>query len=597
MALDFESWDDDGELQGDIFTTSLSTVKTSLSSRLSVRSESIAGDDEDWNVSITPTDHQATAQAILSAKQAGIPLPSNIPASALLGGSIKRLGKKISNQSILDDWADDIDFHPPAAKELKVKTGNDAPAAFSDEHDDFDDWAEGSLGVRFGGTRRDSKNRKSSASALSPSMDSCMTMESEDDGLEGLIIPLGPLNFEAALKRVETLEDEKTVPSSSIPPPSPRTISNQPEAQREDFLSGIDIGSGEVFDLRKRTLNKNLKPAWKSSTKPLEPSRVLTTLTFIDKASSTKIPRPVIGARTGKLDPVIESGSTNITRPRRQPEAPAVAQHMLRSKRSIPSLRSQVQAQSKVPAVPFLPAGIATAQSHHIRAKPSIQGVRRDSDPSRVQSPPPRPNSRLSQVFVPDTPTRARHTLASSVLLREAAAKRPVTRPLRRRNFGDGTELDLFDDLPTSAAKEIKFTKQPTLRPAQKTLRNQPSHSKLPWREKPVAQAAPVPASPKSPTKTDNLPRFARDTAASRIAREQKLGHPKGKADGALAPRINWAAQIAARTPHVSPTANRTGRKGPQLVNPMGKENIRQCEYMMIVLEIIVALIVVTSPR
>ena len=110
MALDFESWDDDGELQGDIFTTSLSTVKTSLSSRLSVRSESVAGDDEDWNVSITPADHQATTQAISSAKQAGIPLPSNIPASALLGGSIKRLGKKTTNQPILDDWADDITF-------------------------------------------------------------------------------------------------------------------------------------------------------------------------------------------------------------------------------------------------------------------------------------------------------------------------------------------------------------------------------------------------------------------------------------------------------------------------------------------------------
>ena len=477
-----------------------------------------------------------------------------------------------------------------------MKTSNDALVTFGDEHDDFDDWAEGSLGVRFGGTRRDSKNRKSSASAISPSMDSCLTMESEDDGLEGLIIPLGPLKFE--LKRVETLEEEKAAQPSSIPRPSPRTISTQPEAQKEDFLSGIDIGSGEVFDLRKRTLNKNIRPAWKSSTKPLEPSRVLTTLTFTDKASSTKIPRPVTGARIARLDPVIESGSTNITRPRRQPDPPAPAQQMLRSKRSIPGLRSQIQAQSKVPAVPFLPAGIATAQSHHIRAKPTIQGVRRESDPSRVQSPPPRPNSRLSQAFVPDTPTRARHTLASSVLLREAAAKRPVTRPLRRRNFGDGTELDLFDDLPTSAAKEIKFTKQPILRPQQKTLRNQLSHSKLPSRDKPVTQAAPpAPTSPRSPTKIENLPRFARDTAASRIAREQKLGYPRGKVDGALAPRINWAAQVAARTPHVSPTANRTGRKGPQLVNSMGKENIRQCEYIDSVPVFFMALIMFTSSR
>lgn len=580
MALDLESWDDDGELQGDIFTTSVSTAKTSFSSRLSVRSESNAGDD-DWDVSITPTDAQTSSSIARSAKQAGIPIPSDIPVSALLGGAIKRLGKTNPHHSTVDDWGDDLDFPTSNEQDLRAKTGQVNTAAFADDHDDFDEWAEGSLGVRFGGTRRESKHRESSASAMSPSMGSCMTVESEDDGLDGLVIPTGPLDLEAALKRIENVESEKSAHPSLIPRPSPHAAAEQLESHKEDFFVGIDIGPGEVLDLRKRTLNKNVKPAWRSSTKPAEPSRALTAVTFTDKGNSTRIPRPTTSTRPGRLEPVIETGSTNITKPRRQPEqsapGPAVQPQVLRSKRSTTGLRNQAPLSSKQPSVPFLPAGVASAQSHHIRAKPSTQSFRRDSDPSRVHSPPPRSNSRLSQSFVPDTPTRTRRDLAPSALLREAALKRPVTRPVRRRNFGDGTELDMFEDLPTSAVKESKFVKQPSARTAAKSLRAQPSISRLPGRERSGTQAAAAVA-PKSPTKTDNLPRFARDTAASRIAREQKLGQPKGRADGALVPRINWSAQVAARTPHTSPTANRMGRKGPQLVNSMGKENVRQCK-------------------
>ena len=42
-----------------------------------------------------------------------------------------------------------------------------------------------------------------------------------------------------------------------------------------------------------------------------------------------------------------------------------------------------------------------------------------------------------------------------------AVAKRSLTKPTRRRNFGDGSELELFDDLPTSSAMEGKFIKNP----------------------------------------------------------------------------------------------------------------------------------------
>ena len=95
-----ESWDEDADFAGDFQTyagNSVGTAQTSISSRLSVHSESLAGDD-DWNVVLQPNDERSTTQAIQSAKQAGIPLPFNVPSSALLGGTIKRLGKKKSRQ-------------------------------------------------------------------------------------------------------------------------------------------------------------------------------------------------------------------------------------------------------------------------------------------------------------------------------------------------------------------------------------------------------------------------------------------------------------------------------------------------------------------
>ena len=97
MAPMVENWDEDVDFQGDLFSASHSTTAPSLSSRLSVRSESAAG-DEDWQVLLTPDDDSTHLKAISSAKQVGIPLPENIPPSALLGGAIKKLGKKKSKR-------------------------------------------------------------------------------------------------------------------------------------------------------------------------------------------------------------------------------------------------------------------------------------------------------------------------------------------------------------------------------------------------------------------------------------------------------------------------------------------------------------------
>lgn len=175
---------------------------------------------------------------------------------------------------------------------------------------------------------------------------------------------------------------------------------------------------------------------------------------------------------------------------------------------------------------------------------------------------------------------------AAEALAREAAVKRQITKPVRRRHFGDGCELDGFDDLPTSQAVEQKFIKQPIARSAPKSLLRTMIHQNvLPERSQ---TASPVPLTPYSPSKAyENLPRFARDTNASRMAREHVLSQRAPSASGApLATLTNqWKAQISAKTglnPANSQQPTRSKKshgppQKPQLIKPLGNLNNPKC--------------------
>ena len=74
------------------------------------------------------------------------------------------------------------DFVLPLDGRLRLTNRRDIPKTPAINTFDDLDWAEGSLGTRFGGTRRDTwSNRSSSASALSPSIASSLTLESESE--------------------------------------------------------------------------------------------------------------------------------------------------------------------------------------------------------------------------------------------------------------------------------------------------------------------------------------------------------------------------------------------------------------------------------
>lgn len=627
-AMAVEDWDNDLDFDGDFaghFANSTGTAPSiAPSSRMSVKSDSVAGDD-DWNVVIQQDEPQSTDHAIQSAKQAGIPLPANVPQSALLGGTIKMLGKSKSRPKLKEDFDDDFDMPEGDAQgglTLKPKLQERAKSPFGGEEEDGFDDLEGSLGIRSAGSKRESRGRSSDASAMSPSMGS-ITAESEVDDFGGLELPEGPMDFDAILKKRNARDaglSEASQHSGQSPNPmaieQPTTTNAHKKSKllaedNEDFLNDFDFGGSEVLDTRKRTINKNLKVMNNNKATP-PTSRPATTLNFHDKPTDkpthirSHLPRPVTGSKpTSRLEPVFESGATQGPSSRRQPAS--THSQLLRNKRSMPALRSGGTAQTTQPATrpppTFMQPTVASRQppSSHASAQRAVPyHLRRDSDPNNrtgTQSPPPRSYSRLSNTFNPDTPSRRQHNrpdMAPAALAREAASKRTVTKPTRRRNYGDGNELEVFDDLPTSTTKEAKYMKEPVARgPPKLGLRHQPS-SQSTLRQKPsqrnlntqtasaikdrMTMQTPAPQTPRSPTKgfaeaQGNTPSYLRDTAASRIARETRLSRQeRPRSEGPLQPlSTNWKAQIAARSPIHSPQTQRKGKKAaPQLIKPLG---------------------------
>ncbi|KAL4789382.1 hypothetical protein BDV19DRAFT_26942 [Aspergillus venezuelensis] len=771
-----ECWDDDDELQccEDIHfrTTSCATSVTnssvrrsghrdSISSRRSARSDldSTAGGDEDWQIQLLDDDELVNEEAITSVKSAGIPLPADIPHTALVGGTIKRLGKKKTKREFIDDWSDDLElpephvtlelkqFHDPSLPDALLDIGTTStdspnpssqsasdgasrpPAAhaiadcsleslldktkskFTDDlhtiaaakqrpsqilgttneaaprketgtdesfEDDFElpsddllrlrlpsigpsspapddvdvDWSEGSIGVRFGGTAREHRsNPSSSISVVSPSASSYLTGESDDEGLDGLVIPEGPLDLGARLN-----QPRKSIALEATPQPGNES---QPQAHGDDFFSDIEITSGDVFNPKRPSINANIKT---KSEPPASPARrTATTLTFTNAAVSlkTRIPRLSGHDRTHSthLETVSESGAP-LSKFRASPRRPGHVSHSsvsslpitgtpvtsslpftparrlvgsrisketltdehafskpsLKAKRSMPSMRNGTQSSSSTslpspprrsgstwlntrlfaaidrtgleakqsarkPQVPFLPAGASDKQSHHASIKSYRFSRRTSSDGTS--------DTISSQGTVVRLPRSGRHESVvsnsheSNSETLNTTPKRTLTRPARRRNYGDGTELASFDDLPTSTVTESRFIKQPSGRGAPRSLRNKLSTSQ----PAPSKQDSPVQVGSTASTsfhQQASVPRFARDTNASRNAREQRIASmssvPKPRENNPLTPlSSNWKISNISRVPLTTGSIRSKNGKTdtvsgsrPQLIKPIG---------------------------
>ncbi|KAI0868704.1 hypothetical protein GGS24DRAFT_199148 [Hypoxylon argillaceum] len=812
-----ENWDDDDFMIGDdedlpfrgqSTTSAIHSTSTSRrrESRPSLRSdrESLPGDER--QVHLPGDDEKSTLDAIAAATHAGIPIPLNVPPSALMGGTIKRLGGRKIKKIFQEDWGDELELPAPGqALRLKTQDGNKFPEVlrqvsgstnpspakkslltmaqisapkigqpnslgapinlekfrdvdddddmFGDgvatikasklqvrgrpislitpptpsppkrkskeaEEDDFEtdlqlpsdgklklssrrdipktpslhinddfDWGEGSLGTRFGGTRRDAfSNRSSSVSAMSPSIASSFTAESEDEFFDGLIFPLGPLDLGERLKQrkesrspersevKESQQHNKRLSSPKITSPirySPKRASPKPlpryglmnrvlqaNKDEEDLVSGLDFGEGNVFRYAKPTVHRNVKVKEARPASPVRPKAAVS-ITFTNKPVSlanSRIPRPMISHERShtqsSLEPVSESGGPIPQKPARRPQSrlsghsahssvssihtpstPSSVQsnfpptprrrelsqkastgalrveptttsaQLLRLKRSLPAMRHTQSPAKHIPSradrppsrgesrtdfyrpqsslrpktpvertrpayessaaqarkgqVPFLPAGASQSQSHHVNSRASRSFRRNESE----QGPEIRPLSRALSRNAIRSPSPRRFKNEKST---PEPAWQQINKPRRVRHFGDGHELDGFDDLPTSAQTESRYTKQPIASGNRTNFRNKIYQNVLPDRN------TPSPVSPYSPARVDSQPRFARDTAASRIARETSLAQ-RAQPTAPLAPLTSQrVAQLSTRTnlnPPVSLNHSRSkkSRKPTQL--------------------------------
>lgn len=769
---DVENWDDDDDflIEGDDLAlrnpSSSSSIpphrRDSLASRLSMRSEreSVHGEEE-TQVHVPNDDEKTALNAIAIAASAGIPIPTNVPPSALQG-TIKRLGGRKVKRILQEDWGDDL-MIPDGTEALRIKTqdpsrfpdiirqvsssqlnpsqqtllapgpentdpvktpqrtlappinldrfrdteedgdlfgdGTDTikvsktrqvskptlpkittastPPPRKEGDDDFEkdlelpssgtlklssrreiprtplssmtdefDWGEGSLGTRYGGTRRDGRsNRSSSASAFSPSISSSITAESEDEAqLDGLELPVGPLDLKERLRRQRKnrsperpIQEEPAPALASTSVAAPALKSAHQDAEDDNMFSGLDIGDGSAFALGKFKTHTNVKTKDTRTTSPSRPKAAVS-VTFTNKPvhTASRLPRPASThhERThtqSSLEPVFESGgpiasrtvrrshsrlghmsqssqsssaSTNtpvtpsgpsfpppITPRRREVgkqsssaslriEPTTTNAQLLRLKRSLPamkpnnspgrpvaarppsrtdtsgrqqpsSLRPKTpverarQSMGEISAAqarkPFLPAG-SGSQSSNVNARRALR--RHDSDISMEM----RSVSRAVSRSTARSPSPNKRDRKVEKLAR-AGVRLPLSLPKRPRHFGDGHELDAFDDLPTSAKTESEFVKQPKMNNQQypTQFRNKVMQHLLPGRTN-----TPTPSTPHSalhsPAKLDHLPHFARDTASSRIARETNLAHRVPSA-GPLAPLTSQrVAQLSTRS-------------------------------------------------
>ncbi|KAK9389363.1 hypothetical protein V1515DRAFT_551868 [Lipomyces mesembrius] len=395
----------------------------------------------------------------------------------------------------------EMDFEiPESLKTIELKTAirPRTPAQFDS---DIDLWGEESLNSRYASSKRDTvSNRSSMISTFSPA--SSVTYESEGEGLLGLEIPEGPLNFQQLLDmRLKLFSPE---------PPSRNSL----DVAKEDFFDGLEIGEGDdIFDAGKLTVNRNVKQ--RSDLCQPSPQRKAV-LSTVFPPKPTRIPRPV--SQTSTTIPSQQQHSTPTSKhqcspplglagamsmdtsrlERRLSHKPSMfsvktasnqmnQRHgALLSKKSMPALRtatteSSFSNQPITPTVPSIPSWLTNASTKqpNLRRMASRSGLAPTLPTQQVDVTPklkdtqhlhpalPKytkklsTNEALSIAQQTPSPKKDRHGHAPDSVRREAATTKTLLKPVKRRLFGDGTELDAFEDLPISTVKERTFFLEP----------------------------------------------------------------------------------------------------------------------------------------
>lgn len=246
---------------------------------------------------------------------------------------------------------------------------------------------------------------------------------------------------------------------------------------QEDFFGGLEIKDDFAFSPHKlRTIKQQ-----KSTQKPRRMDSIMINVQR-DPSSAFSTPNSFgrsggaqMSSRGGLLSPdeVVRSVS------RKQSVAalkaqPSSTDRALRKKASMPALRSSHMPSGNIPPVPrimprspsdprsktlFIAAGPTGQTSHHVSTKRSPSTIK-PQHASELLAPPLAVPKRSTSAGAPLTTTTSSHGPTGTIRGRPPTL--PVVTTLRRpkgqrARYGDGTELDAFDDLPTSFEKEKKY--------------------------------------------------------------------------------------------------------------------------------------------
>lgn len=234
---------------------------------------------------------------------------------------------------------------------------------------------------------------------------------------------------------------------SPSPPPKPtRTLSALTPAAPTSFLSP------KPGSLRGQKSHSGLKP-------PTPPS---TTRKLTRKASLSSLLETSQTQASGSGSPPSAGTSTSKSR-YETPTAASRAKSHTNSTSRMHSLEHLVP-----PTRPSTPSSNPVAlrltmpSSMRVKSRPALSSVFPSPSPSSIAGPstsratsplPPRPPSSLS--------LRSRSRQGLNTIQSQPPAPRVLRRPKRQRTYGDGTELDGIDDLPTDREKEGRFRVAP----------------------------------------------------------------------------------------------------------------------------------------
>lgn len=272
--------------------------------------------------------------------------------------------------------------------------------------------------------------------------------------------------------------------SNSVPPQR-QTLSTRPpsriKSERSESPSYPPKSSARQLQKLRLSPSPPSRPPTRSQTLQAFPSP-----TPSPSVSSFLSPKP--GSLRGQkshsgLQPQLQSGSKRLTRkaslsslmvPTSQPptsspgsaagtskaryDQPTAASRAKTQNKSSNRLHQEYQSLAARPSTPTSASARLTTMpaGGRFKIRPTLSSVFSAPNVSpRTSSPlPPRPPSTLSKtsrLAPPPTPTPSSAPPASKVL----------RKPKRVRTYGDGTELDAFDDLPTDRDKESRFRVQP----------------------------------------------------------------------------------------------------------------------------------------